>query len=52
MARHSWADNARKKTKDIKAISDALGHSSLSTNESYLADFDSEAVDALIDEMG
>ncbi len=52
MARHSFADNARKQTKDIYAISKALGHSSISTNEKYLASFDDEAVDDLMDKMG
>lgn len=37
VARHSFADNARKKTKDIYAISKALGHSSISVTEAYFA---------------
>jgi integrase/recombinase XerD len=52
MARHSFADNARKLTKDVYAISKALGHKSISTTEKYLASFDDGAVDELMDQMG
>lgn len=37
VARHSFANEARKKTKDIYAISKALGHSNISTTVAYFA---------------
>lgn len=51
VARHSFADVARQRSKDIYAISKALGHASLSVTESYLASFDQDAVDSLTDQM-
>jgi integrase len=37
VSRHSFAENARKKTGDIYAISKALGHSNISITEAYFA---------------
>jgi integrase len=51
VARHSFADFARKRSSDLYAVSKALGHSSLKITESYLNDFDREATDRLADEM-
>ena len=47
IARHSYADHARRQSGDLHAISGALGHSSLATTELYLASFDRDAVDEL-----
>ena len=46
IARHSFADLARKKGWDVYAISKALAHSGLAVTERYLAGFDSELIDA------
>lgn len=51
VARHSFADVARKRSGDLYAVSKALGHSSLSVTESYLASFDQDAVDTLTSQM-
>jgi integrase len=51
VARHSFADFARRKSSDLYAVSKALGHSSLKITENYLSDFDREATDRLVDEM-
>lgn len=40
IARHSFADYARKKKMDLYSISKALGHSDLKTTEHYLKGFD------------
>jgi integrase/recombinase XerD len=50
VARHSWADAARK-VGDLYAVSKGLGHSGLRVTEHYLADFDRTAVDALTDSL-
>jgi len=39
-ARHSFADIARRKTKDIYSISKALGHSDISITQAYLSSLD------------
>lgn len=49
VARHSFADYARKRTQDHYAISKMLQHSKLETTERYLASIDSGAMDDLID---
>ncbi len=49
IARHSFADNARKASGDIYAISKALGHTKISTTENYLSSLDDGAVDSLMD---
>jgi integrase len=45
VARHSFADLARKGGMDVYAISKALKHSNLGITERYLASFDSDALD-------
>lgn len=50
-ARHSFADLARQKTKDIRAIQQALGHSDMQTTQRYLASLDRGEVSDLIDEV-
>jgi site-specific recombinase XerD len=45
VARHTFADMARQKSKDVYAVSKALRHSSTKITESYLASFDNDAVD-------
>jgi integrase len=51
LARHSFADLARKKGWDVYAISKALGHSGLNVTEHYLAGFDGDLVDAKMSEL-
>lgn len=51
VARHSFADFARRKSSDLYAVSKALGHSSLKITENYLNDFDREATDQLAADM-
>lgn len=51
VARHSFADNARKASGDIYAISKALGHSKITVTENYLASLDDGSVDNLLDLM-
>ena len=46
-ARHTYADLARKNGTPIELISQALGHSSLKTTETYLRGFDQDQVDAI-----
>lgn len=45
IARHSFANYARKQGMSIYSISKALGHSNLSTTEKYLKSFDEEQLD-------
>ena len=47
VARHSFADYARRASGDLYAISKALGHGNLQTTETYLRSFDRDAVDKL-----
>ncbi len=47
VARHSYADFARRKSGDLYAISKTLGHKDLATTEAYLRSFDQDAVDKL-----
>ena len=47
IARHSYADHARRMSGDLYAISKSLGHSNLQTTEQYLKSFDRDAVDRL-----
>ena len=51
VARHSFADLARRRGWDVYAISKALAHSGLAITERYLAGFDGELVDARMDEL-
>lgn len=48
IARHSYADLARKKGTDLHAISNSLGHASLKTTETYLKGLDNETTDKAI----
>lgn len=47
VARHSFADYARRASGDVFAISKMLGHGNLATTETYLRTFDLDAVDHL-----
>ncbi|MCX6312611.1 MAG: tyrosine-type recombinase/integrase [Bacteroidetes bacterium] len=49
IARHSFANVARKKTNDIHAIKSALGHSSTKITELYLDSFDEEGLDSMME---
>lgn len=49
VARHSFADLARRQGWDVYSISKALAHSGLAVTERYLAGFDRELVDAKMD---
>lgn len=51
VARHSFANIARTASRDLHAISRALGHSDLKTTEAYLDSFDQDSVDKLSDAM-
>ena len=51
IARHSFADLARKAGWDVYAISKALGHSGLNITEHYLAGFDASSLDAKMDAL-
>lgn len=48
VARHTFADMARQKSKDIYGVSKALRHSSTKITEQYLASFDNDAVDEIM----
>ncbi|MFO8066420.1 MAG: site-specific integrase, partial [Bacteroidales bacterium] len=50
-ARHSFADIARKKQKNLYNLSKALGHSSLKVTEAYMASFDDDAVDDTLNKV-
>lgn len=43
-ARHTWANEAKRATGDIHAVSRILGHARTSTTERYLSKFDRDAV--------
>lgn len=47
IARHTFADTARKKGISTYNISKALGHTRISTTEQYLKGFDQNAVDSV-----
>ncbi|MEL6706016.1 MAG: site-specific integrase [Bacteroidota bacterium] len=51
VARHSFADYARRQGGNLYAISKSLGHSNLQTTETYLKSFDRDAVDGLADQL-
>lgn len=51
IARHSYADLARRSGGQLHDVSKALGHSSLATTQAYLASFDRDAADRLADAM-
>ncbi len=49
IARHTFADNARKKGVNTYSISKALGHTRLATTEQYLKKIDQKSVDSVND---
>lgn len=49
LARHSFADHLRRQGADLYNIRDALGHESIQQTEEYLAGFDSEGLDDMMD---
>lgn len=49
VSRHTFADHARRVSGNIDAVSKALGHSKLSTTQTYISGTDVEAEDALLD---
>ena len=51
IARHSFADISRKKGGSVFDISQILNHGDIKTTERYLASFDNEAKDNLMDKM-
>ena len=51
IARHSFADVARKKRIDLYDISEAVGHSSLRVTEQYIASFDDNSLDNAMDKI-
>ena len=51
VARHSFADYARRQSGDLYAISKSLGHGNLQTTETYLKSFDRDAVDKLATQL-
>jgi integrase/recombinase XerD len=51
VARHSFADLARRRGWDVYAISKALAHGQLATTEGYLAGFDGELLDRRLSEL-
>lgn len=51
IARHSFADFARKKSGDVYAVSKALGHANIGITENYMAGFDQNTVDGLLGDM-
>lgn len=51
IARHSFADYARKQGMTIYDISKALGHSSLGITERYLSDFDDSSLDDAMESL-
>ncbi len=51
IARHSFADIARKKNANVYDISKALGHSSLKITETYLSKFDANTQDATMKQV-
>lgn len=51
IARHSFASVALKKTKDIKALQEALGHSDPKITAGYLAELNIENLDEMMDSV-
>ncbi|GAB3822328.1 hypothetical protein GCM10028895_26520 [Pontibacter rugosus] len=49
IARHSFASLAWANSRDIKAVSQALGHTSVRMTENYLRDLSGSEQDALLD---
>jgi len=51
VARHSFADYARKRIKDITIVRDLLGHSSIKVTENYLSSFDQGDMDSYMRDL-
>lgn len=51
VARHSFADFARRRSGNLYAISKTMGHRNLATTEQYLKSLDQEAVDELAETL-
>lgn len=51
VARHSYADFARRKSGNVHAIMEALGHTSLVVTQSYLKSLNKDASDELDDQL-
>lgn len=51
VARHTFATVLRRSNVDIGIISEALGHTELSTTQIYLDSFDNEQVDAAMSNL-
>ena len=51
IARHSFADFARRMGGDIHAIKQVLGHSDIAVTQVYLKSLDEDAVDQLVEKM-
>jgi integrase len=51
VSRHSWANLALKRGKDLYTISKALGHSGLEITEQYLKAFDEEKLDEDMEDL-
>ena len=51
VARHSWADFARRRNGNLFAISKTLGHRDLATTQAYLSSLDQQAVDQLAEDL-
>lgn len=45
VSRHTWATIAKSKNVPVNVISDALGHDSIATTQTYLASIDSSVID-------
>lgn len=52
VARHSWATLAKRSGVPVASIKDALGHSSISTTEHYLADLEDDELNAVNNMIG
>ena len=51
IAHHSFADITRKEAIDIHSLSKLLGHSSIKTTQTYLAAFDKESQDSIMEKV-
>jgi integrase len=51
VARHSYADFARRKSGNLHAIMESLGHTSLQVTQQYLKSLDKDASDELDDQL-
>ena len=51
MSRHSFADYARKNSTDLYGLSKLLRHSSLSMTQKYLAEFDNESTEKVMEDV-